>query len=155
MSKHLRTSLLLGVVAALLLGYVLLVERGGVSSGEIEQHKDSAVPELVRARIARIEIQRKGVTTVLVRNPDESDERGLWRVEAPFAAKADGEVVDGVLNAFDFVTSRRRIEGISATDRKRFGLDAPRYRVKVTVGKTLVPIAIGNDSARGDGVYLQ
>jgi hypothetical protein len=151
-----RTSVVLAVVAAALLGYILVFERGSISSGEREQRKGSALSEFVRARVAKLEIQRKGVTIVLARDPDADveDDAALWRVEAPYRAKADQEAVDTLLGELEWLDGRRKLEGIGAEDRKRFGFDKPRYRVWFTVGKTRVPVVVGNQSPRGDGVYV-
>ncbi|MFI5307970.1 MAG: DUF4340 domain-containing protein, partial [Polyangiales bacterium] len=150
-----RTSLVLLALAGGLLGYILLVERGSVSSSELAQRQGNALPQFVRAAVGKLEVQRKGVLTVLVRNPDESDEGGLWRVEAPYRAKADQEAVSTLLGALESLDTRRRIDRVTAEDRKRFGLDAPRYRVWFTRGKLRVPLSVGADSPRGDGVYVQ
>ena len=155
MPRNLRVSLVLAAVAALLIGYIAFFERGTLSSGELEQRKDAALPEFVRARVAKIEIQRKGVVTVLERDPEDTDEGGLWRVTAPYRALADSETVNTLLGELDYLYARRRLSNLSAADRKNFGLDTPRARLWFTVGKVRVPVVIGNDSARGDGTYAQ
>jgi len=151
-----RTSVVLAVVAAALLGYILVFERGSITSGEREQRKGNALGEFVRARVAKLEIQRKGVTTVLTRDPeaDVEDDAALWHVQAPYHAKADQDAVDTLLGELEWLDGRRKLEGITAEDRKRFGFDKPRYRVWFTVGKTRVPVVVGNLSPRGDGVYV-
>jgi hypothetical protein len=151
-----RTSIVLAVVAAALLGYILVFERGTISSREREQRKGNALGEFVRERVAKLEIQRKGATTVLVRDPEApvEEDAALWRVEAPFRANADQDAVETLLGALEWLDGRRKLENITAEDRKRFGLQNPRYRVWFTVGKTRVPVQVGNPSPRGEGVYL-
>jgi len=155
-----RTSILLSVVAALLLGYILVFERGSLSSRELEQRKGNALVEFVRARVSKLEIQRKGVTTVLVRDlsadPEavEDLDAGLWQVQAPYRAEADQDAVDTLLGELEWLDGRRRLENISAQDRKRFGFDAPRYRLWFTVGDKRIAVQVGNPSPRGEGVYL-
>jgi uncharacterized protein DUF4340 len=152
---RLRTSVVLAVVAAVLLGYILIVERGSLSSSELEQRKGSALPEFVRAHLSKLEIQRKGQTVVLERNPDDTDEGGLWRVTAPYRAMADRDTVESLVGELEFLDARRKLEHVSAEDQKRFGFDAPRYRVWFTVGKLRAAVLVGNESPRGDGVYLR
>jgi hypothetical protein len=152
---RLRTSVVLAIVAAVLLGYILIVERGSLSSGELEQRKDSALPQFVRQHLSKLEIQRKGKTVVLERDPNDLDEGGLWHVGAPYRAKADRDAVESLIGELEFLDARRKIEHVSAEDRKRFGFDTPRYRVWFTVGKLRVPVLVGNESPRGDGVYLR
>jgi hypothetical protein len=151
----LRTSVVLAVVAAVLLGYILIVERGSLSSRELEQRKDSALPEFVRAHLSKLEIQRKGQTVVLERDPNDTDEGGLWRVTAPYRAPADRDVVESLVGELEFLDARRKLEHVSAEDQKRFGFDAPRYRVWFTVGKLRAAMWVGNESPRGDGVYMR
>lgn len=155
MTARLRTSVVLAVVAAVLLGYILIVERGSLSSRELEQRKDSALPEFVRAHLSKLEIQRKGQTVVLERDPNDTDEGGLWRVTAPYRAMADHDVVESLVGELEFLDARRKLEHVSAEDKKRFGFDAPRYRVWFTVGKLRASVLVGNESPRGDGVYLR
>jgi hypothetical protein len=155
MPRNVAISLALAGVAAALLGYIVFFERGTLSSGELEKRKESALPEFVRARVARIEIQRKGKITVLERDAESTDEAGLWRVTAPYQAAADSEAVDTLLGELEYLDARRRIANVSAADRKSFGLDAPRTRLWFTVGKTRVPVVIGNDTPRNDGTYVQ
>jgi hypothetical protein len=159
-----RTSIVLGIIALLLAGYVVFVERGSLSTGELEKRKGSALPELVRERVERLEIQRKGVTTVLARTlrtdaaddeeASEEDEAALWRVEAPYKAKADQGSIDTLLGELEWLDGRRKLGPVSAEDKQRFGFDKPRVRVVFTVGKVRVTLAIGKDSPRGDGVYV-
>ena len=159
-----RTSLVLGIIALLLAGYVVFVERGSISTGELEKRKGSALPELIRDRITRLEIQRKGVTTVLTRSLEdkpkdegsvsETDVGGLWQVEAPYRAKADASVVDSLLGEFEWLDGKRNLGPVGAQDRARFGFDKPRARVAFTVGKVQIKIVIGNESPRADGIYV-
>jgi hypothetical protein len=155
--RSLRTSIILAVLAALLFGFIFWFERGSLTSGELEKRKTSAIPELVRERVSRLEIQRAGTTTVLAREPhdDDADEPETWRVEAPYRAKADQDAVDTLLGELEFLDARRRLENISAQDRKRFGFEQPRYRLWFTVGDRRESILVGNESPRGDGVYVQ
>jgi hypothetical protein len=151
-----RTSIVLAVVAAALLGYILVFERGTISSGEREQRKANALSEFVRERVARLEIQRKGVTIALARDPEApvEEDAALWRVEKPYRAEADQDAVETLLGALEWLDGRRKLEGITAEDRKRFGLQTPRFRLWFTVGKTRVPVLIGKPSPRGEGVYM-
>jgi TolB-like protein len=155
--RSLRTSIILAALAALLLGFILWFERGSLTSGELEKRKSSAIPELVRERVSRLEIQRAGTTTVLVRelHDEDGDEPEIWRVEAPYRASADRDAVDTLLGELEFLDARRRLEDISADDRKRFGFEQPRYRLWFTVGDRRESILVGNESPRGDGVYVQ
>lgn len=150
-----RASILLGVIAALLLGYILIFERGSLSTRELDQRAGSVLPELVRAKVSRIEIQRNNLTTVLARDLDSTEEAGLWHVEAPYKAEADPDAIDTLLGDLEWLHGARTLGGMKAEDRKRFGLHAPRARLWFTVGSTRVPIRLGSETPQGDGVYVE
>jgi Domain of unknown function (DUF4340) len=152
-----RTSIVLAVVAAALLAFIVFFERGTVSQGERDLRKGSVIDGFVRERTERVELQRKGVTTVLVRKADVVTglELGSWHVEAPFSAKADQEAVDSVLSALEWINPRRRLSDLSAEDIRQFGFDKPRYRMQLLVGRERIGFSIGVDSPDGAGVYLR
>jgi hypothetical protein len=154
----LRTSIVLFGVALALLGFIVFVERGSLSTTEREGRKGRVLEDFVRERVDHVEIQRKGMTTVLARVPENSDdplEGGGFRVERPYAARADKESVDSLLGGLEWVEARRSLGVISEAERARFGLNAPRYRVSYLVGRQRAGFSIGSDAADGGGVYLQ
>jgi hypothetical protein len=153
--RNATTTLVLGLLAIGLIAYVVLFDRGTLSSRELDQRKGSVLPQLVRARVDKIEIQRKGKTTVLSRDSAGEDEASLWQVKVPYQAKADPNAVDSLLSALEWIEPRRRLKNISGADRKQFGLAKPRYRLWFTVGKVRVPLLFGNETPQGDGLYAQ
>lgn len=153
-----RTSILLVVIALGLLGFIVFVERGSLSTTERELRKGRVLDNFVRERVTRVELQRHGVTTVLVRvapNPDDPLDLGGWQVEAPYKAKADSVEVDSLLGALEWAEARRSIGAASPEDIKRFGLDAPRYRVRFLAGREEGGFVIGAPAADGSGAYLK
>ena len=104
-----RTSIVLALIAAALLGYILVFERGSVSTREREERKGSALPEFVRARVSKLEIQRKGATTVVSRDlaAEVDDDAALWQVQTPYHAKADQEALLAQPGAGPFGPSER------------------------------------------------
>jgi hypothetical protein len=156
--QSVRISIVLGVLAASLLVFIVWVERGTLTSGELEQRKGTAIPALVRDRISKLEIQRAGSMVVVERetiDDDAEEATETWQVRVPFRAKADQDAIDTLLGELEFLDARRRIEGISEADRKRFGFDSPRFRLWFTVGGSRIPVVVGNESPRGDGVYVR
>lgn len=149
-----RTSVVLAIVALALLAYIVLVDRGKLSSGELEQRKGTALPELVRGRVEKLEIQQKGATTVLARDLGRDEEEALWQVQAPYRAEADQDAVDTLLGELEWLDGRKNLGPVNAGDRKRFGFDKPRLRLWFTVGDKRVPVVVGGESTRGDGVYV-
>ncbi len=155
-----RATVILGVVSLLLLGFIVFFERGSLSTSEREGRKGRILEAFVRDRVDRIEIQRKGVTTVIERqeaNPEATDlfeNTGGYRVAAPYKAPADRDTVDSLLAALEWIAPRRSLGEASTEDLAKFGLDKPRYRVSFVVGRTRLGFSIGAPSSDGTGAYL-
>ena len=152
-----RTSIVLVVVALGLLGFIFFFERGSLSTTERELRKSRVVDNFVRDKVTRLELQRHGVTTVLVKvEPDPADplDLGGWQVEAPYKAKADSAEVDSLLSALEWAEARRSLGVASDADRKAFGLDAPRYRLRFVAGREEGGFSVGARAPDGQGAYL-
>jgi hypothetical protein len=153
-----RTSIVLVVVAVGLLGFIWFFERGSLSTTERELRKGRVVENFVRDKVTRVELQRHGVTTVLVKvepNPKDPLDLGGWQVEAPYRAKADSTEVDSLLGAMEWAEARRSLGDASGGDAKQFGLDAPRYRVRFSAGREEGGFSVGARAADGSGAYLK
>lgn len=152
-----RTSIILGVVSLLLLGFILFFEKGSLSTGEREARQGRVLTGFVRERVVALEIQRKGVTTRIVRGPDpENDqELGAWKLVSPFQAAADQDAVEVLVGELEWLEARRTLEDISREDIKRFGLDKPRYRLAFEAGKHRDVLLVGSNAPTGEGTYVQ
>ena len=153
-----RTSIVLVVVAVGLLGFIWFFERGSLSTSERELRKGRVVENFVRDKVTRVELQRHGVTTVLVKvepNPKDPLDLGGWQVEAPYRAKADSTEVDSLLGAMEWAEARRSLGDANGGDAKQFGLDAPRYRVRFSAGREEGGFSVGARAADGSGAYLK
>lgn len=153
MSK--RSTIALAVVAAVLLGFIVLYEQHTLSSGELEGRAGRLIERFVRDRITKLEIGRGDQKIVLVRERASEEELGEWRLVEPVRAKADEDAVDSLLGALEWADARRALEGIASADRQRFGLASPRIRAWFTVANERIPIAIGGEDPTEGGVYLQ
>lgn len=150
-----KATIVLGVIALLLFGYIVFVDRGSLGTRELEARQGAVLPELIRDKVVKLELQHKGVTTVLERNPQaETDEEQLWRVVAPYKAEADQDAVDTVLGDLEWLHPKRTLREVSAEDLKRFGVDAPRARAFFTTGKERLAIRVGLETPQKDGVYV-
>ena len=149
-----KASIVLGVIAALLLGYILIFERGTVGTRELETRQGSVLPELIRDRLTKLEVQRKGATIVLERNLEGIDEEALWKVKAPYQAQADADAVDTLIGDLEWLHPKRTLRDVTAEDQKKFGVTAPRARAWFTVGTQRMAIRIGNETPQHDGVYV-
>lgn len=149
-----KVSIALGVIAALLLGFILIFEQGTLGTRELEKRSGSALPELIRDKVTKLEVQRKGVTTVLERNLEGEDIDALWSVTAPYKADADQDAIDTLLGDLEWLTPKRTLRDVSAGDLKKFGLEAPRFRAWFTVGSQRIALRVGLETPQHDGVYV-
>ncbi len=152
-----RTSLVLGFLALALLAFIVVFERGSVTTTERDQRKGRVLDSFVRDRVTVLEIQRKGVTTRLWRGADKTNALGLgaWQVSTPYTAKADTEAVDNLLGDLEWIDAKRTLSDLKPADAQRFGLDKPRYRVAFEVGNAKLSFTLGTETPQGDGVYMQ
>ncbi len=158
MSK--RTTMILGGIAIAMLAYILLFERGTLSTSELEARRGRVIESFVRARVTRIDLTAGENHVLLTRAEDEGEETldtfgvGEWSLEAPVRAPAEGESVDGLLSSLEWLDARRTLEGITTEDRARFGFDEPRATVDFTVAGESHHLSVGGDDPRGEGVYV-
>lgn len=158
MSK--RTTMVLGGIAIAMLAYIVLFERGTLSTGELEGRHGRVIETFVRARVTRIEIEAGEHHILLTRAAEEADETldtfgvGEWSLETPVHAAADGEAVDGLMSTLEWLDARRTLEGISDADRDRFGFGSPRATVGFTVANETHQLIVGGDDPRGEGLYV-
>jgi len=151
-----KTAIVLAVIAAVLLAFILVFEQHTLSSGELQERQGRLLQSFVRPRVSRLEVQRHGTKMVLERDrPVGDDEVGHWKMSAPVRTKVDEDAVDALLGELEWAEARRTLEDITPADRRRFRLDRPRVRAWYTVAGTRVPIAIGGEDPRGEGVYVQ
>jgi hypothetical protein len=150
-----RAVIVLSVVAALLVAYVAVFERGSLTSKELSEREDKVLPTFVRAKVDRLEIQRKGKSVVLQRDALEGGELGGWRMLSPTSEPADDDTVDHVLGELEWLAARRTLETLSSGDVSKFGLDKPRYRVRYRAGGAEHTLVIGNQDVHGEGVYVR
>ena len=153
MSK--RGILGLALVAAALVVYVLVFERASVTSKERSERAGRVLVSFVRDKVARLTVQRRGTSVVLVRKPQDDGTFAGFRVLEPYAAKADDDAVDQVLGELEWLSAKRTLDAISSQDEARFGLSAPRYRVSFEAGRERHTLAIGQGDVHGDSVYVR
>lgn len=158
MSK--RTTMVLGGIAVAMLAYILIFERNTLSTAELDARRGRVIETFVRAHVTRVEVEAGDTHVALQRAADQGEETldtfgvGEWTLEAPVHADADGEAVDGLLSALEWLDARRTLEGTSAEDRARFGLDHPVATVTFTVAGTEHRLLVGGDDPRGEGIYV-
>ena len=150
-----RTPLVLGALVLGLVAFIAFYERDLPSSGELLPRQKHLLTTLVRERLTRIEILSNGVDLALTKRAVKTDEptTDLWAVESPIHADADDESVEALLGALEWADSRRKFESVGAKELREFGLDHPRARVVLKMGKETISLSFGSEDARGEGVY--
>jgi hypothetical protein len=140
------------VVAAVLLGaYLWLVDRGKVTDTERSLRAKNVLPAFRKDDATRIELRGPQGNVVLARDVFADGGDTPWRLEEPTQVGADAHAVDVLLGAFEFATRIRKVEDGAAT-----GLDAPRLRGTLTMGKLVYAFAIGADAPTPPGAaYFQ
>ncbi|RZO56035.1 MAG: DUF4340 domain-containing protein [Sandaracinaceae bacterium] len=156
MSK--RTTIVLAVLNAALLGFILLYEQGTLSTSDVARRSGQVLRRFVRERVDHVELIRdEDAPIVFDRERTEDDELGdslgTWTLTAPVESAADDDAVDSLLSALEWLDARRTLEGVADEDRARMGLDEPRFVVRFRVMDEEVALRIGGEAPTGDGVY--
>jgi hypothetical protein len=136
-------SLLLAAGGALLIGGLVLWDRGRPTTDDNSRARAELVPGFDRAAASELEIVRGDHTTRL------RHEAGGWYTVAP-RRRADDAAVEGLLAALQYGRIERRLGATDAATRHKLGLDQPRVIVRAA-GHTL---RLGHD-APARGLYVE
>ncbi|MCB9591679.1 MAG: DUF4340 domain-containing protein [Sandaracinaceae bacterium] len=153
-----RTTIALAIANAALLAFILIYEQGTLSTGDVAGRSGQVLRSFVRDRVERVELVRgDDPAIVFVRERAEGEdsevELGTWTLAEPIATAADDDAVDALLSALEWLSAHRTLEGVTAADRTRFGLDEPRFIVRFTVLSQVVELRVGNEAPTGEGIY--
>ena len=148
-----RTPLVLFVVALVLLGYVLVFERGRPGRREINARSGLLVEGLVRDRITRIRIESDDDRVSLRREGEGFDE--TWTLEEPEQGAADPEAVEDYIRNWEFAIPVRTLEDPSDEDVRQFGVDEPIAEVTFEMGRAVVRVSLGAGTPIDGGGYVR
>ncbi len=148
-----RTPLVLLVIAAVLLAYVLLFERGRPGRTEIESRTGMLVQKLVRERITQIRIASGNERLVLKREGEGFDE--TWTLLEPEEAPADGELVENYLRNWEFAVPVRTLGEPTEGDLESFGLTTPKAEVAFEMGPVTTRVSLGTGAPVEGGGYVR
>ncbi len=148
-----RTPIVLFVIAAILLAYVLLFERGRPGRTEIASRSGLLLEAVVRERITRIRIASGEKRIVLVRHGEGFDE--TWTLEEPKQAPADPEAIEDYLRNWDFAIPVRTLQSPTPEDLQSFGIDTPKAEVTFEMGRAKVRVSLGSGSPVDGGGYVR
>ena len=154
-----RTTIVLSVIAASLLAFILIFERGTLSSSDLAGRRGHVLTRFVRDQVTQVELVRgEEEAIVLEREPLEDDaEEGAiadFRLAAPVDARADQDAVGSFLGALEWLMATRTLDGITDEDRARYGLSAPRFVVRFRVAGEQVALRVGGEAPEGQGIYV-
>jgi hypothetical protein len=148
-----RTPVILFVVAAILLAYVLLFERGRPGRSEIESRAGLLLEEVVRDRITRIRIAAGDERIAIRRDGEGFDE--TWTLEEPKQAPADPEAIEDYLRNWEFAIPVRTLQSPTPEDLQAFGIDTPKAEVTFEMGRAKVRASLGSGSPVDGGGYVR
>jgi hypothetical protein len=148
-----RTPIILFVIAAILLAYVLLFERGRPGHSEIESRTGLLLEEVVRERITRIRIATGDERIALRQDGEGFDE--TWTLEKPKQAPADPEAIEDYLRNWEFAIPVRTLQSPTPEDLKSFGIDTPKAEVTFEMGRAKVRLSLGSGSPVDGGGYVR
>ena len=148
-----RTPIILLVVAAILLAYVLLFERGRPGRTEIDSRSGLLLEALVRERITRIRVASGEERIALRREGEGFDE--TWTLEEPKQAPANPEAIEDYLRNWEFAIPVRTLQSPSAEDLKSFGVETPKAEVTFEMGRAKVRVSLGSGSPVDGGGYVR
>ena len=156
LKKHPVTfGLLLAMAGA---GAWVYLQRDAVGTGEREGRKHNLFAVYRQDDVSEVKVERDGKTYVLRRKssaPDAGDDR-LWRIEVDGKTTlADQFAVDRAMSAIELTVIQRKILA-GEVNRAQFGLEKPRYRVTLTMGKLTATMAIGGPAPKPENsVYVE
>jgi hypothetical protein len=148
-----RATLVLAVLVALLGAYILLFERGSVTSKELEERKGRVLSTFVRDKVTRLTLTRAGKRAVLERAPAVEGEPSSWKLLEPARVDADSQAVDQLLGELEWLSARRVLDHVSDQDRKAFGLDKPGYSLGYRVAGEEHTLRIGKIDVHDESYY--
>jgi hypothetical protein len=126
MMKHKQLNLILGVLAMLMLGGVLLTQKKAADTASASKPLTSLAPD--------------AVDKIAIKHPDKPEvdlekKNGTWSLTAPVAIAADPFEVKSLTDLASAKVSST-IDDLAAVKLKDFGLDPPAYQISLN-GQTL------------------
>ena len=140
------TPVALIVLAAATAAYAYLVDRGTVSDSDRAGRRTDVFPSFRVAEVTRFEVSHDGESLALERDADAGGASSDWIMTSPRRERADPAAVDMLLRELELAT---RLREVAANDGA--GLDAPRAKGKIKIGKLEFRFALGADAPRPEG----
>ena len=123
-----RVPLVLFLIALALAAYIAAFERGRPGASELASRAGFILDEVVPERVDEIRLG-DGQSEVIIQRAGEGFE-ATWSIVEPVRALADGDRIHDFLRSWEYAAPLRRLELTSDEDLRRFGVDAPKSRVR-------------------------
>ncbi len=144
MTARAWTPVVLVVLATGATAYAYFVDRGTVSDADREARRSDVFPSFRVEDVRRIEL-RGDYAGSLVIERDPGDVSG-WRLTEPHASRADDGSVDALLRELELAKRLREVPEAEAS-----GLETPRVRGRLSLGRIEYAFALGADAPRPEG----
>jgi hypothetical protein len=147
-----RTPIVLFIIAAILLAYALLFERGRPGRTEIDSRSGLLLETLFRERITRIRIAAGEDRIVLRREGEGFDE--TWTLEEPNPGAANPDAIEDYLRNWEFAIPVRTLQSPSAEDIESFGIDRPKAEITFEMASAKTRVVLGSGTPVDGGGYV-
>lgn len=152
LGKHKVEIALLLLVPALAI-WLFFFDRGSVTTREAEMRKRNLLTAFRRDQIEQIAFERDGSSFRLVKRIEDGDAM-YYVVRDGKEEIADQTAVDRLISTLEFAVPERRID--ETMDRQALGLDQPKLRMKLGMGRIDYELVLGADAPSPKGaVYAE
>jgi Domain of unknown function (DUF4340) len=146
-----RVSVALIVVAVgVIVAYVATRQR--VTTSERDARSFNLLQAYREDDITGVTLEKNGARLVLERQPPDDAGTIGWNIREPVKEEADAYAVDKLLGSLEYARPIRRIKS-EEVDKKAFGLDAPEWRMTVSMGAIHYTLMVGKEAASPAGSH--
>lgn len=148
-----KATVVLVTLAAVLLGYVVLVEQP-IRRARLHENSRKLFPSFDASQVRRISVRTPGAEEVQIQVTNKS-----WRVTKPINYPADVQRIGAVLKALGELEWKTRLSADELKDRQNvqeeFGMATPQLSIGVETTNNKYSLDVGATSAVADEVFLQ
>jgi len=144
----LKTTLILLVVFAVLLGAVLFFDSKGEKKKAAEERTNTLI-DLAAGDVVKISLVRDGETLAF-----ERDEAGAWRMTSPLRAAADPSEVDSLVGALASLRIERVVEA-EAKDLSVYEISKTEVSLWVKDGETPIKLLVGMENPLDKSIFAK
>jgi hypothetical protein len=144
-------NVVLALVAVTLVVTVILT-GSRVTTDERQARENNVLSAFRSKEISKISLIRASEQIVVERGKSEDGGEASWRLTAPHAEEAEAFAMDKLLGSLEFATWVRRIKP-DQVERAAFGLDQPKWRLEVEMGKIRYELKLGKEAAAPAGAH--